>query len=147
MLISAREKLSREGETKSLKEKRVGSPPGLRFLQREWPSTQGHPAPRDNFAFSHVNGSLLFIKKWIKSSVAWNGLTYLLSLLKDCNFTLNWPFQKRAEDWARAYFLFGTNIQYRLNWKMGHVIWKTIQKLVNSPNLTVIGLHPKAWYT
>ena len=93
MLNSAREKLSREGETKSLKEKRVGSPPGLRFLQREWPSTQGHPAPRDNFAFSHVNGSLLFIKKCIKSSVAWNGLTYLLSLLKDCNFTLNWPFK------------------------------------------------------
>ena len=30
---------------------------------------------------------------------------------------------------------------------MGHVISKSIQKLVNSPNLMVIGLNAKAWYT
>ena len=31
--------------------------------------------------------------------------------------------------------------------KMGHVISKSIQKLENLPNLMVIGLNAKAWYT
>ena len=30
---------------------------------------------------------------------------------------------------------------------MGHVIWKNIQKLVNLPSLTVIGINVKVWYT
>ena len=37
----------------------------------------------------------------------------------------------------------GTNIQYRLNWKMEPVIWKS---LVNLQNLRVICLNAKAWY-
>ena len=31
--------------------------------------------------------------------------------------------------------------------KIGHIIWKSIQKLGRLPNLMVIGLNPKAWYT
>ena len=48
----------------------------------------------------------------------------------------------------------GTNIFFSwcehsisIELKMGHVIVKSIQKLVNSPNLMVIGLNVKAWYT
>ena len=33
----------------------------------------GSPGPRANFAFSHIKGSLLFIKKCMKSSIAWGG--------------------------------------------------------------------------
>ena len=50
----------------------------------------------------------------------------------------------------------GTGYEHIFSWceysisielKMGHVISKSIQKLVNSPNLMVIGLNAKAWYT
>ena len=53
--------------------KKLARPPGLRYIQSEWTSTQGHQAPRANFAFSHVNGSLLMIKKCMKNAIAEDG--------------------------------------------------------------------------
>ena len=50
----------------------------------------------------------------------------------------------------------GTGYEHIFSWyehsisielKMGHVIWKSIKKLVNSPNLMVIGLNAKARHT
>ena len=52
------------------------------YMEKSWPAPQGHPTfkastlhpglpwPRANFAISHVNGSLLFVKKCMKSSLA-----------------------------------------------------------------------------
>ena len=57
---------------------------------------------------------------------------------------VNWPCSKRAGDWVRTYFFL---VKISIELKMGHVIWKSIQKSVNLPNLMVIGLNTKAWYT
>ena len=80
-LHSARGELSRVGEIKCLYEKKLARPPGLRYLQSEWPSTQGHPAPRANCEFCHINGSPLFVKKCMKSSITWGGSVWRLTLL------------------------------------------------------------------
>ncbi len=55
--------------------------PGSPYLQSEWPSTQGHPAPRANFAISHTNSSQLFINKRIKNSLARGGSVWRVTLL------------------------------------------------------------------
>ena len=78
---SARGELSRVGETKCLYEKKVARYTGLRYLQSEWPSIRGQPAPLTNFAFSRVNCSLLFIKKCMGSSVARGGSVWRVTLL------------------------------------------------------------------
>ena len=73
--------LPRAGEPNCLYEQKLARPLGLLYLQSEWPSTQGHPAPRANITLSHVNGSLLFTKKCMKSSIAWGGSVWRVTLL------------------------------------------------------------------
>ena len=46
-----------------------------------------------------------------------------------------WPCSKRAGDWVRTYFFLGTEHSISIELKMGHVIWKSIQKLVNLLNM------------
>ena len=57
--------------------------------------------------------------------------------------TNNWPCSKRAGDWIRTYFS-SYEFSISIELEMGHVTWKSIQKLVNVMNII---LNAKAWYT
>ena len=85
--------------------RKLALPLGSPYLQSEWPSTHGHPASQPNFVISHVNayGSLLFIKKCMKSFFAWGGSVWRVTLLPGSTFLhVDRPLEKNAKQVLRS---------------------------------------------
>ena len=107
------------------------------------------------------------MRKRIKFLLSNNYSNSQLIVKDDCSKVITRNQIKIIDNWYRSRNILGyqlamfstsrglgTNIFFSwyeysvsIELKMEHVTWKSIQKLVNLPNLMVIGLNAKAWYT
>ena len=78
--------------------KKVGPPPRVTLISKRVTLHPGSPAPRANFAISHVNGSLPFIKKCMKCSLVRGGSVWRVTLLPETTFLhINRPLNHHAQ--------------------------------------------------
>ena len=93
--------------------------PSKRVLFHKTPFPPPPPFSRANFALSHVNGSLLFIKKSMKSSIAWGGSMSRVTILPGSTLLyinrakglILWLLRSR---WATSEFSFLYSISSKL---------------------------------